>query len=559
VERVLSVLDGAVLVISAVEGVQAQTRVLWRTLHRLHIPTLIFINKIDRAGAGEARVLGEIATRLTPALVPMTAAHDAGTRHASVTTVTPPIDVLADRDDTLLAAFVADHPADPWPALVRQTRDAAVHPVYVGSAITGAGVDELTSGITALLPPAPQRDGPVSGTVFKVDRGPAGEKLAYVRMFSGALRTREKVGDDKVTGVRVFADGGTEPRDAVHAGEIALVRGLTGIRIGDPIGAPAAGAREHFAPPSLETVVEPRRRADKGALHAALAELAEQDPLINLRQDDTVSLYGEVQKEVIQSTLAEEYGLAVTFRETTTICIERPVGSGSAYELIGVEPNPFLAQVGLRVDPGPAGSGVTFGLEVELGSMPYAFFKAVEETVPQTLAEGLHGWQVTDCVVTMTHSGYYARQSHAHGTFDKSMSSTAGDFRYLTPLVLMAALRRAGTRVYEPIHALRLEIPADTLPAVLPVLAQLRGVPLSTVPHGEVCVVEGDLPAARVHDLQQRLPALTRGEGVLESAFDRYEPVRGRAPSRPRTDNNPLDRKEYLLRVNSRLTLAPST
>ena len=109
----------------------------------------------------------------------------------------------------------------------------------------------------------------------------------------------------------------------------------------------------------------PVARADKGALHAALTQLAEQDPLIDLRQDDvrqeiSVSLYGEVQKEVIEATLRDEYGIAVTFRETTTIHIERPVGVGSAVELIGTEPNPFLATVGLRVEPGPVGSGVRF-------------------------------------------------------------------------------------------------------------------------------------------------------------------------------------------------------
>jgi ribosomal protection tetracycline resistance protein len=146
-----------------------------------------------------------------------------------------------------------------------------------------------------------------------------------------------------------------------------------------------------------------------------------------------------------------------------------------------------------------------------------------------------------------------------HGTFDKSMSSTAGDFRNLTPLVLMAALRRAGTRVYEPIHAFHAELPADTLAAVLPALGPLRAVPLATTTRGAVGVVEGEVPAARVHELQRLLPALTRGEGVLDSAFERYEPVRAVAPSRPRTDHNPLDRKEYLLRVVRRTGAASST
>ena len=198
--------------------------------------------------------------------------------------------------------------------------------------------------------------------------------------------------------------------------------------------------------------------------------------------------------------------------------------------MIGVAPNPFLATVGLRVEPAPPGSGMRFALGVELGSMPPAFFKAVEETVPVVLREGLRGWQVIDLTVTMTRSGYWARQSHAHGTFDKSMSSTAGDFRNLTALVLRAALRRAGTVVHEPIHRFVLDLPADTLGAVLPVLASVRAVPLVTT----AAAVEGDIPAARVHELRQALPALTRGEGVLETSFDRYEPVRGVAPVRAR-------------------------
>jgi ribosomal protection tetracycline resistance protein len=285
-------------------------------------------------------------------------------------------------------------------------------------------------------------------------------------------------------------------------------------------------------------------------LHVALTQLAEQDPLIDLRQDErrgevSVSLYGEVQKEVIQATLREEFGLDVTFRETTTVCVERPVGVGSAVELKGA--NPFLATVGLRVSPGPP--GITFELGVELGSMPYAFFKAVEETVHETLREGLYGWQVTDCLVTMTHAGYFPRQSHAHAVFDKSMSSTAGDFRLLTPLVLMAALRSAGTTVLEPVHRFRLSAPSDTFAAVSPVLAALGGVPAL----GSLSSLEGDIPAAAVHALERRLPSLTRGEGVLESAFDRFSPVRGAAPTRSRTDHNPLDRKEYLIHVVRRV------
>ena len=173
-----------------------------------------------------------------------------------------------------------------------------------------------------------------------------------------------------------------------------------------------------------------------------------------------------MQKEVIQATLASEFGVEVGVpRDDDDLHRAARRRPARPFEIIDTPPNPFLATVGLRVDPAPAGSGVRFRLEVELGSMPFAFLKAVEETVAATLRQGLHGWQVTDCVVTMTHSGYWPRQSHAHAHFDKSMSSTAGDFRNLTPLVLMDALKQAGTAVYEPVHRFHLEIPADALRA----------------------------------------------------------------------------------------------
>ncbi|MDI3402256.1 elongation factor G [Streptomyces cavernicola] len=578
VERVLSVLDGAVLVVSAVEGVQAQTRILMRTLRRLRIPVLIFVNKVDRAGARPEHVLREIAAKLTPAVVPTGEVTAPGTRAATVRPYEPDdprftarlVETLAEHDDEILAAYVDDArplpPARLHTALRAQTARAQAHLVYFGSAITGAGVPALIHGVRELLPAATgDPDGPLSGTVFKVERGPAGEKIGYVRLFSGTVRVRDvltfgsagRTAEGKVTGIAVFDRGAAGRADEVTAGRIGKLWGLGDLRIGDSVGVPPEGAAQHhFAPPTLETVVVPATPADRGPLHLALTRLAEQDPLIDLRQDDvrgevSVSLYGEVQKEVVQATLAEQFGVDVTFRETTTICVERPVGTGHGYEK---DLDPFLGTVGLRVEPAPVGSGIRFRLEVELGSMPYAFFKAVEETVGETLREGLHGWQVADCTVTMTHSGYWPRQSHSHAVFDKSMSSTARDFRQLTPLVLMSALQEAGTRVHEPMHRFRIEAPDDTSAPLLSTLARLGAVPREQRQHGAEWTVEGDVPAAHVHALEQRLPGLTRGEGVLETSFSHYAPTRTTPPpTRPRTDQDPLNRKEYLLRVARRV------
>ena len=575
VERVLSVLDGAVLVVSAVEGVQAQTRVLMRTLRRLGIPTLVFVNKIDRSGARYDGLLDELRTKLVPRIVPMGSAAGLGTTAATFTAYGEQdplfrnalVDLLTDNDDKLLAAYVADESTVSngrlLRALARQTARTEVHPVYFGSAITGAGVPELTAGIKRLLPKATgDPDAEPAAKVFKVERGPAGERIAYARVFDGTLRVRDRIVPDdvksRVTSIAVFHDGDTEERMEVQAGEIAKLWGPSQVRIGDRIGAALDTDDHHFAPPSLETVVYPCRPEQKGAMRDALGQLAEQDPLIDLRQDDVrqetyVSLYGEVQKEVIGSTLATEYGVEVGFRETTTICVERPAGTGEAVEIGERDGNPFLATIGLRVDPRPPGSGVTYGIEIEPGSLPLAFQAAIEDTVHTVLGQGLHGWRVIDCAVTLTRSGYWPRQSAMHAKFDKSMSSTGADFRGLTPLVLMTALRRAGTTVLEPMHRFRLELPTDVLGAVLTTLGRLGGVPQTPEVIGTAYRLDGFVPVARVHELELQLPGMTRGEGVLETAFDHYEPVRGPVPDRPRTDQNPLDRKEYLLHVQRRV------
>jgi ribosomal protection tetracycline resistance protein len=580
VERVLNVLDGAVVVVSAVEGVQAQTRVLMRTLHRLRVPTLIFVNKIDRSGAQCERLLQSISERLTPAIIPMGSASGLGTRSPSFTPygatdtdfTSGLVDLLADHDDGFLAAYVDEEAKVSYGRLrgelAAQTGKALLHPVFFGSAITGAGVDELISGITELLPAAEDDvDGPLSGTVFKVERAPAGEKIAYVRMFSGTVRTRDRLRirrDEvgKVTAISVFDRGSDVQRDSVAGGQIGMLWGLGEVRIGDAIGEPRTTPERHyFAPPTLETVVVPRNTADKGALHVALTQLAEQDPLINVRQDDSrqemfVSLYGEVQKEVVGATLANDYNIDVEFHETTTICIERPIGVGAAVELLPKTRSPaipFLATIGLRIEPAAPDTGVQFGLDVKVGSIPThvyktvgAFHEAMERTVLEILRQGIYGWQVIDCTVTMTDCDYQAPPRRWPGT-------TASDFRLLSPLVLMGALKQAGTVVCEPIHRFHLEIPSDTFGATVSAIARLRAAVQTQQMRGSSYTLVGEIPAARVNELQQQLPALTRGEGLVECEFDSYQPVRGKVPTRPRTDYNPLNRKEYLLHIARRV------
>ncbi len=579
VERVLSVLDGAVLVISAVEGVQPQARILMRALRRLRIPTLLFVNKIDRPGADTERVLRAISERLNLAIMAMGSASALGTPDADFRPSGAGdagfrarlAEVLADRDDGILAAYVDDAEGIPYrrlrEELAAQARRALVHPVFFGSAITGAGIGPLMAGIAELLPAAAgDADGPVSGSVFKIERAIGGQKIAYVRISSGTVRARDRLRfgvdlEDKVTAIAAFERGSALQRESVSAGEIGKLWGLDDVQIGDRIGQVGTnGTRHQFPPPTLESVVVARDPADRARLRVALGQIAEQDPLMNLRQDDNrqetyVSLYGEVQKEVIQATLANDFGIEVTFRETTMIYIERPAGCGSAVEFLQADTHPFSATVGLRVEPGPTGSGIEFRLDVHARHVPIYIYKttgsfteAMTQYVRDTFLEGLHGWEVTDCVVTMNECNYYIGDGPKKQVLS-TPRTTAADFRKLTPLVLMHALKRAGTVVCEPMARVTLEIPMATMGAVLSALAQLGAAVDTPLVRGELCVLKTLLPSAQVHGLQQQLPGLTSGEGVLESAFGGYQPVHGYIPIRSRTDNNPLDPKEYIRKV----------
>ena len=560
VERVLSVLDGAVLVLSAVEGVQPQTRVLMRVLKRLRVPTLLFVNKIDRMGADDERVLAALSDRLTPAVVPMGSAQALGTRAAAFAPfgVGDPrfhsrlAEALAEGDEGILAAYVEDEPQLSYErlrdALAAQTSQSLVHPVYFGSALTGAGVEPLMSGLSELLPTSGgDPDGPLAAAVFKIERGTGGEKVAYVRMFSGTLRIRDllRFGGDregKVTALEKFDEGLAVQAPSVSAGQIGKLWGLREIQIGDRIGdAPTDGTPQQFAPPTLESLVVARGAEDRGLLRVALAQLAEQDPLIDVRLDEasdeiSVSLYGEVQKQVIEATLLDDFGVAVEFRDTTPLYVERPLRTGEALEVLHAESNPFFATIGLRVEPAPSDSGIDVRLPIDPRTAPLYVYKTLAgfkehmtEYVRQALQEGLFGWQVTDCIVTMTKCAYSIPDGPPSR---RGPPSTAADFRKLTPVVLMQALEAATTVVCEPSVRVSLEIPSTTVGTVLPSVGRLGGAVESSSLQGGLALVETVLPVTRAQELQRQLPRLTAGEGVLDSTFEGYQPVTGDPPTR---------------------------
>ena len=406
VERVLGVLDGAVLVVSAVEGVQPQTPLLFRALQRLRVPTLIFVNKIDRAGADpDARPRGDgaaaVAGRRPDGGRPRRRAARRRPSYRSARTTRPsgradggprrarrgdPAGVRRRRGGAVVRA--AARAARPC-----RRGAAVVHPVFFGSAALGIG-DRRAARRRRRAPggrAAATRTRRCPGRVFKIERTAVGRARRLrppVRRHAPAAAARAR---RRGRGGEADLDQGVRPgRCAAPRRPRARARwrrsagsARSGSATRSASRRPATRRRRASRGRRSRRSCSPRKPEEQGSLRAALAQLAEQDPLIDVRQDDTrheiaVSLYGEVQKEVIQATLERDYGIAADFRETTTVCIERPAGVGEAEEVIRAKThtnitgrssplstNPFLATLGLRIEPAPFGSGIEFRSEVE--------------------------------------------------------------------------------------------------------------------------------------------------------------------------------------------------
>jgi ribosomal protection tetracycline resistance protein len=375
-------------------------------------------------------------------------------------------------------------------------------------------------------------------------------------MFTGSVGVRQRlelpggrVG--KVSDVQLFQDGDWVRTGAVAAGQVGRLHGLTDVRVGDGFGSAAVVEEHHFAPPTLEASVTAVRREQGPALRLALAQLADQDPLIGVHTGEdglpTVSLYGRVQQEVLGATLAEEHGIEVAFADASVLHVERPRRTGRALERFNTPSNPHHATLGLRIVPGRAGSGLVFELDVPGREMPLFLYKspegfgsAMHRHVAQALEHGLHGWQVTDCRVTVTDIGYTSADGPPSR---RGPLPTAHDFRKLVPLVLRQALARSGVRVCEPVLHVLLEVPSENANAVQRVVTRWGAELLGQSDAGDLTRLQVRLVATRLHELQRQLPDLTGGEGTLEATFDGYQPVRGRPPVRVgcNTAREPVD------------------
>ncbi|HFI0629174.1 TPA: tetracycline resistance ribosomal protection mosaic protein Tet(O/W/32/O), partial [Streptococcus suis] len=550
VYRSLAVLDGAILVISAKDGVQAQTRILFHALRKMNIPTVIFINKIDQAGVDLQSVVQSVRDKLSADIIIKQTVSLSPEIVLEENTDIEAWDAVIENNDKLLEKYIAGEPIS-REKLVREeqrrVQDASLFPVYYGSAKKGLGIQPLMDAVTGLFQPiGEQGSAALCGSVFKVEYTDCGQRRVYLRLYSGTLRLRDTValaGREKlkITEMRIPSKGEIVRTDTAYPGEIVILADDT-LKLNDILG------NEKLLPhktridnpmPLLRTTVEPQKPEQREALLNALAEIADTDPLLHFDIDTVtheimLSFLGKVQLEVICSLLEEKYHVGVAMKEPSVIYLERPLRKAEYTIHIEVPPNPFWASVGLSIEPLPIGSGVQYESRVSLGYLNQSFQNAVMEGVLYGCEQGLYGWKVTDCKICFEYGLYY------------SPVSTPADFRLLSPIVLEQALKKAGTELLEPYLHFEIYAPQEYLSRAYHDAPRYCADIVSTQIKNDEVILKGEIPARCIQEYRNDLTNFTNGQGVCLTELKGYQPAIGKFICQPRRPNSRIDKVRHM-------------
>ena len=550
VHRSLSVLDGAILVVSAKDGVQAQTRVLFHALRKMKIPTIIFINKIDQSGVVLEQTYQNIREKLTEDMIVMQEVHFCSEIILSDVADFEKWDAVIAGNDDVLEKYLSGVPLTLWELqkeIKRRVERGTLFPVYHGSAKDNIGVKELLEVITEVFSlETDDSQSELCGYVFKIEYTEQKKRRCYLRLYSGTLCLREtillsKKEKIKITEMSIPFDGEIVPTDTADSGEIVILSDNT-LKLNDVLGDEKLLPRKAWTDsplPFFRTTIEPIKAEQREALLDALTEIADTDPLLHFMIDSItheiiLSFLGKVQLEVVCSLLNEKYSVEVAIKEPTVIYLERPRKEAHYTIHIEVPPNPFWASIGLAVTPLPVGSGTEYESKVSLGYLNQSFQNAVMEGIRYGLEQGVYGWEVTDCRICFEYGVYY------------SPVSTPADFRFLAPVVLEQVLKKAGTQVLEPYLSFTLFAPQEYLSRAYHDAVKYDAVIETTSLKNNEAILTGEIPARRIGEYKSDLNFYTNGRSVCLTELKGYQETSGEPVVQPRRPNSRLDKVRHM-------------
>ena len=519
-ERTLQVLDYAVLVVSGTDGVQSHTETLWRLLRRYHVPTFVFVNKMDLPGKNREELLTQLNRRLGEGFV------DFGAVQADRD------EALAVCDETLMERMLdagALTDADIIPAVARRH----VFPCWFGHALRRTEADEMDSvdallaGLDRFTRPAPALEA-FGAKVFKVSQDEQGTRLTWLRVTGGELKVKAQLSGEtdgepwaeKANQLRLYSGAKYTLAEAVAPGQVCAVTGLTKARPGEGL-----GAERDSDVPVLEPVLSYQVLLPEGAdVHAALGKLhrlEEEEPQLHVVWNETlgeihVQLMGEVQLEVLRSLLAERFGLNVEFgpggilyKETIT----EPMEGVGHYE-----PLRHYAEVHLKLEPLPRGSGMQFAADCREEVLDKNWQRLVLTHLEEKEHLGvLTGAPLTDMKITLI-----AGRAHLKHT-------EGGDFRQATYRAVRQGLMMAKSQLLEPWYAFRLEVPAENIGRAMSDIQRMEGSFDPPESGEETAVLTGFAPVATMRSYAMEMVSYTRGRGQLSLTLDGYRPCHNAA------------------------------
>ena len=550
VYRSLSVLDGAILVISAKDGVQAQTRILFHALQKMNIPTIIFINKIDQYGINLNNIYQNIKEKLSNDIIVM-----------QNVTLTPEIsikniidldewDPVISKNDKLLKKYIAGEKLtiqELTQEEYRCVKKGSLFPIYHGSARNNIGTQQLIEAISNLFCPEMNKNySELCGRVFKIEYTDHKQRLVYLRLYSGTLHLRDTIilpekKKVKLTEIYIPSNGEMIQTKTVCSGDIFIIPNNT-LRLNDIIG------NEKILPcnvwddktvPILRTRIEPIKIEEREKLLDALTEIADTDPLLRYYVDTItheiiISFLGTVQLEVICSLLIEKYHINIRIEDPTLIYLEKPLQKADYTIHIEVPPNPFWASIGLSITPLPIGSGIQYESKVSLGYLNQSFQNAVREGINYGLEQGLYGWEVTDCKICFEYGVYY------------SPVSTPSDFRFLAPIVLEQTLKKAGTQLLEPYLSFILFTPQEYFSRAYNDAQKHCAIIETSQSKNDEVIFTGHIPARCINEYRNTLTLYTNGQAVFLTELKGYQIATCEPVIQSRRPNNRIDKVRHM-------------
>ena len=550
VYRSLSVLDGAILVISAKDGVQAQTRILFHALQKMNIPTIIFINKIDQYGINLNNIYQNIKEKLSNDIIVM-----------QNVTLTPEIsikniidldewDPVISKNDKLLKKYIAGEKLtiqELTQEEYRCVKKGSLFPIYHGSAKNNIGTQQLIEAISNLFCPEMNKNySELCGRVFKIEYTDHKQRLVYLRLYSGTLHLRDTIilpskKKVKLTEIYIPSNGEMIQTKTVCSGDIFIIPNNT-LRLNDIIG------NEKLLPcnvwndktvPILRTRIEPIKIEEREKLLDALTEIADTDPLLRycvdtITHEIVISFLGTVQLEVICSLLIEKYHINIRIEDPTVIYKEKPLQKADYTIHIEVPPNPFWASIGLSITPLPIGSGIQYESKVSLGYLNQSFQNAVREGINYGLEQGLYGWEVTDCKICFEYGVYY------------SPVSTPSDFRFLAPIVLEQALKKAGTQLLEPYLSFILFTPQGYLSRAYNDAQKHCAIIETSQSKNDEIIFTGHIPVRCINEYRNTLTLYTNGQAVFLTELKDYQIATCEPVIQSRRPNNRIDKVRHM-------------